>query len=66
MTRHALVAAVILVLVWPALAQEPYEGQTLVSPLNSFNSSLVDMDGTVVRTWHGSQRPASMRFAPSN
>ncbi len=45
-----------------AAAQEPYEGLTLISPLNSFDSHLIDMDGNITHTWHGSQTPGSIGY----
>ncbi len=45
-----------------AWADEPCVGETLVSPLSSNNSYLIDMDLNVLKTWHGSNRPASIAY----
>jgi hypothetical protein len=52
----------LLLVATSAAAQEPYQGHTLISPINSPNSHLIDMDGTVLRTWHGGQTPTSMAY----
>jgi hypothetical protein len=46
----------------PARAQEPFEGETLISPKNSFDTFLIDMDGVTVMTWHGAHRPAANAY----
>jgi hypothetical protein len=62
MARLAVGALILLVFCFPVLAQEPFEGVTLISPVNSSDTFLIDMDGTVVRTWHGADRPASTAY----
>jgi hypothetical protein len=53
---------VLLVLTTPGLAQDPYPGETLISPLNSEASFLVDLDGAVTHTWHGADGPTAIAF----
>jgi hypothetical protein len=43
-------------------AQEPFEGQTLISPLNSEESYLIDMDNNVTKTWRGNISPAALAY----
>ena len=62
MTRTAHAIALVLLVATVATAQEPYEGQTLVSPMNSSVSYLIEMDGSVTETWHGASDPASMPY----
>jgi hypothetical protein len=62
MLKRAIVLISVLVLISPVLGQEPFEGETLISPMDSWDSDLLDMDGSVVKTWHGSQRPKSMAY----
>jgi len=45
-----------------ANGQEPFEGQTLVSPINSSTTFTIDMDGKVVETWRGANRPGFMAY----
>jgi len=66
MPRAAVAAIVLLVCSLPVRAEEPFEGQTLISPMNSNDAFLLDMDGTVVQTWHGGNRPASMAYMLSD
>ncbi len=49
-----------------ASAQSPYPGVTLISPQNSNEAQMIDMDGTVLMTWHGSARPASFPYLLSD
>ena len=60
--QPALLFCVLLALTAAALAQEPYEGLTLISPVNSTETYLIRMDGTVIRTWHGGGSPASIAY----
>jgi len=57
--KHYFVLLVLVALFAHANAQDPYDGETLISPLSESNSYMLDMDGTVIRTWHGAHRPAS-------
>jgi len=55
----------LMTLLWassPVSAQEPFEGRTLISPLNSSDTFLLDMDENVLTTWHGADRPASFAY----
>jgi hypothetical protein len=61
-----LAAAVLVAVAVSAGAQDAFEGLTLISQLNSFNSFLIDMDETVVITWHGDERPASIAYLLPN
>jgi hypothetical protein len=49
-------------LVSTATAQEPYEGETLISLLTSTETFLIDMDQNVVQTWHGATVPATFTY----
>jgi len=60
--RTAAAILPLLFLASVAFAQDPYPGQNLVSPMNSFNSYLIELDGTVTQTWHGAQEPASIAY----
>lgn len=60
-TSVALVTiAVLFLLALPgsARADEPCAGETLISPLYSTNTYLIDMDRNVIRTWHCGSNPA--------
>ena len=43
-------------------AQEPYDGLTLISPRNSSDSYLIDIDFNVVKTWTGAFGPAEIAY----
>ena len=62
MRTTALITMAILWTAGLAAGQEPFEGQTLISPLNSSNTFLIEMDGTVIKTWHGARPPASIAY----
>lgn len=62
MARTAVLTGVVLIVAAAAIAQEPYEGQTLLGAMNSPVTYLIEMDGTVTRTWHGASGPASMAY----
>ncbi|MBD3236199.1 MAG: hypothetical protein GF330_05825 [Candidatus Eisenbacteria bacterium] len=55
-------ALLLLALTTLASGQEPFEGQTLIAPMNATYTELIDLDGTVLHTWHGASRPASMAY----
>ncbi|MCP4592604.1 MAG: hypothetical protein GY842_17870 [bacterium] len=61
---HRTILATLAPLAWTALAhgQDPFEGVTMISPLNSSDAYLMDMDGTILKTWHGANRPASFAY----
>jgi hypothetical protein len=61
--RVALLWAVLLLaLATQVIAQEPFEGETLISPLNTGNSYLIDLEGNNIETWHGSGPPAQIAY----
>jgi hypothetical protein len=66
MLKRMIPALSLLVFLSPAHGQEPFPGETLISPMTSFDTHLLDMDGNVVMTWHGSQRPKSMAYLLSD
>jgi Arylsulfotransferase (ASST)/FlgD Ig-like domain len=66
MIRTVVILGLLLLTVCTPQAQNPYEGQTLVSPMNSNNAHLIEMDGTITQTWHASARPASMAYLLSD
>ncbi len=43
-------------------AQEPFEGRTLITPMNSSDTFLLDMDENILTTWHGANTPASFAY----
>ena len=62
MPRSTVLLSTILLLIAAAVSSEPYPGLTLVSPVDSRATSLIDMDGTVLRTWHAHGRPAHIAY----
>ncbi len=46
----------------PSMAQEAFDGPTLISPLGSNSSYLIDLDGTTLATWGGSCTPAAIAY----
>ena len=62
MLRIPLAALLLLPLALPPGAQEPFEGETLISPMDVTLTQLIDMNGSVLMTWHGATRPASMAY----
>ncbi len=62
MTRSLLIASMLCLLPVAAIADEPFEGHTLISPRPASDSYLMDMDGVIVKTWHGTGSPASMAY----
>jgi hypothetical protein len=57
-----VIAAIVLLMPCQAGGQEPFDGWTMVSPLQSSATYALDMDGTVVNTWQGSASPASCAY----
>lgn len=53
---------IILSLFMSAFASEPWPGITLLSPLNSNESVMIDIDSNVIMTWHGSGQPSSIAY----
>lgn len=43
-------------------AQEPLKGRTLISPSDSSETHLIDMDENVLATWHGANTPSSFAY----
>jgi hypothetical protein len=62
MAKWAIGTILLLGLSLPVCAQEPFEGHTLISPINSTETFLMDMDETVLNTWHGAARPSSIAY----
>lgn len=62
MSRTALVALALLCAVAPLRAQEPCDGETLISPLYSNDTFLIDMDLNVLQTWHCSNLPGFFAY----
>jgi hypothetical protein len=62
MTKNVIIASLFCLLPITTVAGEPYEGYTLISPNDVGSSYLLDMDGVVVKTWHGTGHPASMAY----
>lgn len=52
----------LLLIAIPALAQEPWEGGTLISEMNESSTYLVDMDENIIKTWHGSDTPGHIAY----
>ena len=61
---HRTIFATLTLLAWTALAhgQDPFEGVTMISPLDGNDTYMMDMDGTILKTWHGANRPASFAY----
>lgn len=57
-----LCAVLLLCMATAAGAQEPCAGESLVSPMFSPNSFLIDMDLNIIKTWHCSDRPAFIAY----
>jgi len=62
MIRSVLTTSLLCLLAIPAIAGEPFEGLNLISPNVISDSYLMDMDGVIVKTWHGEGRVASMAY----
>ncbi len=62
MTKPALVFLALLVTSALIGAEEPFSGETLVSPMDESVTYLFDMNEAVVMTWHGAARPASKAY----
>jgi hypothetical protein len=66
MTRATLWLGLVLASSVAAGAQDPFDGQTLISPMMTHDAHLLDMDGSVLKTWHGSDTPTSMAYLMSD
>jgi hypothetical protein len=62
MTRSVLIASLLCLLPITTAAEEALQGHTLVSPRNVGSSYLLDMEGVIVKAWHGTGYPASMAY----
>ncbi|MFC1800252.1 aryl-sulfate sulfotransferase [Candidatus Eisenbacteria bacterium] len=62
MTKSVLTVSLLCLLAIPALAGEPFEGGTLISPVAISETYLIDMDGVTIKTWLGTGAPASMAY----
>jgi len=62
MRTMRLVTPLLVSLTVSANGQEPFEGQTLISPMSSYSSFMIDMDLHVIKTWRGSNRVALMAY----
>lgn len=58
----ALPGVVALVLYSMMFGSEPWPGMTLLSQMNSNESVMIDMDGNVIKTWHGAGHPSSIAY----
>jgi hypothetical protein len=59
--RTAVISAILLMAV-TSLAQDPYPGLTIISSRLTTESYLIDMDGDVVKTWHGATEPGEFAY----
>lgn len=66
MTRATFWLGVLLASCVAAGAQSPFDGQNLISPMSTHNVYLLDMAGSVLKTWHGSDTPSSMAYLMSD
>jgi len=62
MIRSVLTISLLCLLAIPAVAGEPFEGGTLISPVAISTNSLLDMDGVAIKPWNGHGPPASMAY----
>ena len=59
----SLIAVLLMIAVaGTAGAQEPFPGRSLVSATGETETHLVEMDGTIVQTWHGAQRARTAAY----
>ncbi len=59
MRKMTITMIVLLCAAASVRGQSAFEGRTLISPLNSSDTFLMDMDENVLATWHGAANPAS-------
>ncbi len=45
-----------------ALAQEPFDGVTMISPLNSTTTYMLDIDEAILQSWNGANHPGSFAY----
>lgn len=60
--QKLLLGIVILSLYSVTFASEPWPGMTLLSQINSNETVMIDIDGNVVKTWHGATSPSSIAY----
>jgi hypothetical protein len=61
-TRLILCACFVAVGATAANSQEPSAGETLITPSINADTHLIDMDGVIVKTWHGGGQPATIAY----
>lgn len=62
----AVVVSVVLSAVSGIACAEPFEGYTVISPSASRTFSIIDLDGTVLRTLEGATQPSSFPYVLPN
>ncbi len=62
MRRTMVTALVLLSVAAPASAEGPCAGETLISPIYSSDTYLIDMDLNVIKTWHCSSEPGFLAY----
>ncbi|MBN2053605.1 aryl-sulfate sulfotransferase [bacterium] len=62
-TWSFLVAAIVVCrLASGVYADDPFEGKTLISRLNSSSTIMIDMNGSTIKTWHGASQPGQVAY----
>ncbi|UCG53419.1 MAG: aryl-sulfate sulfotransferase [Candidatus Latescibacterota bacterium] len=56
------VVLILVTLATSTTAQEPFDGETLISVVNSTETYLIDIDQNVIQTWHGAAAPAAFAY----
>ena len=62
MIYTALASLVLIFLSATVCGQVAYNGETLISPLDSNDSFLIDLNHNITKTWHGDGAPASVAY----
>ena len=62
MCGKAFAAIAVLSCAGVARGQDPFDGFTVISPGDSSDTYMMDVDGTILKTWHGASRPASFAY----
>ena len=61
--KASITAVLLLVLLTAsALAQEAFVGNTLISPRNSNETFLIDINFNIIKSWHGATGPAEIAY----
>ena len=61
--KASITAVLLLVLLTAsALAQEAFVGTTLISPRNSNETFLIDINFNIIKSWHGATGPAEIAY----